>query len=479
MKFLLNILFALILLTGINSCTKKFEEINTDPNRLSSISPGTLLTPIIYEMGAFNMQSGADGFTFGVMQVNLPFPSPSGGVHRYDISENAGAGIWNTSYRWLTNVRETYDISVKLNDPNYQAVAMTLKAWIYGNLTDCFGDVPMTEAGRGDEGILRPKFNTQKEVYTEIIAQLDSANKLFNVTRPMTFGTEILYGNNVTKWKKFCNSLRMRSLLRVIKRSEMNSLPLLTAMIADPVTYPVFTSNSDGAILNLSGISPYLSPWGRAIDFTTFRAASTFFVDNLNAFSDPRLPRFATLARPSTGTGTIGYKGIPSGYDGNGSAYNYIPSNMNIALVTAPMTVPLMPYAEVEFIKAEVAFLNSNTTAAKTAYEAGVKASVEQWGAVMPATYFTNTAAAFNNTLERIMLQKYYALFFADYQQWFERRRTGFPVLPTQPSMLNNQILPKRFFYPIAVRSTNTTNYQKAVQNMGGDNINIKVWWEN
>ena len=138
-----------------------------------------------------------------------------------------------------------------------------------------------------------------------------------------------------------------------------------------------------------------------------------------------------------------------------------------------------MPYAEVEFIKAEVAFLNNNMTAAKTAYEAGVKASIEQWGAVMPVTYFANTAAAFNNTLERIMLQKYYALFFADYQQWFERRRTGFPVLPTQPSMVNNQRLPSRFFYPIAVRSTNTTNYQSAIQRMGGDNLNIKVWWEN
>ena len=479
MKFLLNIVAAVVLLAGLNGCTKDFEEINSDPNRLNSISPGTLLTPIIYEMASYNMNSGADGFTFGVMQVSLPFPSPSGGVHRYDISENAGAGIWNTSYRWLTNVKETYDISVKLNDPNYQAIAMTLKAWIYGNLTDCFGDIPMEEAGRGDEGILRPKFNTQKEVYTTIIADLDSANKLFNVARPMTFGTEILYGNNVTKWKKFCNSLRMRSLLRVSKRAEMNSLVLLNNMIANPTLYPVFTSNSDGAVLSLSGISPYLSPWGRAIDFTTFRAASSFFIDNLNAFTDPRLPRFATQARPSTGTGTIGYRGIPSGYDGNGSAFNYIPSNMNIALVTAPMTVPLMPFAEVEFIKAEVAFLNNNMPTAKIAYEAGVKASIEQWGAVMPATYFANTAAAFNNSLERIMLQKYYSLFFTDYQQWFERRRTGFPVLPTQPSMVNNQILPSRFFYPIAVRSTNTTNYQSAVQRMGGDNLNIKVWWEN
>lgn len=96
----------------------------------------------------------------------------------------------------------------------------------------------------------------------------------------------------------------------------------------------------------------------------------------------------------------------------------------------------------------------------------------------MPTTYFSNTAAAFDGTLERIMLQKYVSLFFVDYQQWFEYRRTGFPKLPTADGMENNKIVPVRFMYPINVRSTNTANYQKAVQEMGGDNFNIKGWWE-
>ncbi|HSN62081.1 MAG TPA: SusD/RagB family nutrient-binding outer membrane lipoprotein, partial [Ferruginibacter sp.] len=381
-------------------------------------------------------------------------------------------------YRWLTNIKETYTAALAQDDVNYQAIALTLNAWMYANVTDAFGDIPMEEATRGDEGIFRPKFNTQQEVYTKLISSLDSANKLFNTTLPMKFGTEILYANNVGKWKKFCNSLRMRLLLRVSKRSEMNSLAELNRMISNPTIYPVFTSNTEGAVLSLTGISPYMSPWGRAIDFTTFRAAGEFFVNNLNNFNDPRLPKFCTEARPVSGTGTLGYKGIPSGYDGNGATFNFIPSNMNIALVTAPMNIPIMPYAEVEFIKAEVALLSSNAAATKTAYEKGVKASIEQWGAVMPATYFTNPLAAFDGTMERIMLQKYYALFFVDYQQWFERRRTGLPVLPVGPGMLNNQQLPSRYYYPVAIRSTNTTNYQQAVQIMGGDDVNVKVWWQ-
>ncbi|KAF0240825.1 MAG: hypothetical protein FD183_924 [Chitinophagaceae bacterium] len=459
------------------SCTKNFEAINTDPNRVNKISPGTLLNPILYEVSSFNMRK-ADDFTFNLMQDALPFPSVSGGVHRYDITETAGNSTWTTYYRWLTNVKEMYTASIEQKDPNYQAIAMTLNAMIYANLTDCFGDIPMEEAGRGDEGIFRLKFTTQKIVYEKIIADLDSANNLYNTSRTMIYGTELLYSNNVSNWKRFTNSLQMRILLRLTKRTEMGTLAKLRALIDNPTKYPVFTSNDQAAVVKLSGITPFVSPWGRAIDFTTFRAAGLFFTDNLNDFNDPRRARLLTQARNKAGTTNIGYKGIPSGYGGSDSQFDYIPSNMNIALVTAPMTVVLMSYAEVEMIKAEVEFRNSNAVAAKAAYEKGVKASVEQWGAVMPTDYFTNTKAAYNGTLERIMLQKYYALYFTDFQQWFEYRRTGFPVVPIAAGMLNNKIMPVRYRYPPAVQSTNTTNYDQAVSAMGGDNINIKVWWE-
>jgi hypothetical protein len=478
--FILGISFVVM------SCTKDFDAINTDPNRIDQISPGTLLNPIIYTVAGYNMQR-CDDITFNLMQVALPFPSASGGLHRYDISENAGNGTWNTYYLWLNNVREMYNASVKADDKNYQAIALTLNAWIYSNLTDCFGDVPMTEASKAEEGILYPKFDAQKDIYTTLLANLDSANNLYNTSKSMLFGTEILYSNNVTKWKKFTNSLRMRLLLRLQKRAEVDSYTQLKLMISNPSKYPVFSSNDEGAVLKLTGITPLTSPWGRPIDFTTFRAVGKFFLDSLNAFNDPRRAKFATQARNASGTGNIGYVGIPSGYAGSESQFNYIPSNVNVALVTAssssltPMSVVLMPYAEVEFIKAEVEFQQGNHVAAKTAYEKGVKAAIEQWGAVMPADYFTNVtyteATAYNNTLQRILLQKYYALFFVDYQAWFEYRRTGYPVLPVNAGVAGKQ-MPTRFKYPINIRSMNPENYKKAVSAMGGDENTTKVWWE-
>lgn len=118
-------------------------------------------------------------------------------------------------------------------------MALTLHAWIYSNLTDCFGDVPMTKATKGDEGILHPKFDSQKDIYTALLNNLDSANNMYIVTRTMIYGTGILYGNNVTKWKKFTNSLRMRLLLRVCKKPEINAMAQIRAMVDNPTKYPV------------------------------------------------------------------------------------------------------------------------------------------------------------------------------------------------------------------------------------------------
>jgi hypothetical protein len=459
------------------SCTKSFEETNTDPNRIDQISPGTLLNPIIYEMSSANMRR-ADDITFNLMQVMLPYPSVSGGVHRYDLSDNIGNGHWNTSYRWITNVKEMYQAALKAQDVNYQAIALTLNAWIYSNLTDCFGDVPMEEAGRGDERIFQPKFNKQEEIYPVLLAQLDSANRLFNTSKAMIYGTDILFTNNVTRWRKFCNSLHLRLLLRLSKRTELDVFTKLRAMVDNPTTFPIFTSNAEAAVLSLSGITPQSSPWGRPVDFTTFRAMSRFFLDSLNAFNDPRRAKFSSQAKNAAGTSNIGYKGIPSGYAGSESQFDYIPSNGLQALVTGPMIIPILPYAEVEFIKAELELHYANAAAAKTAYEKGVKAAIEQWGATMPADYFTNVNAAYNGTLQRIMLQKYYALYFTDFQQWFEYRRTGLPVLPPGDGMGNNKKMPSRFEYPLPVRTNNPVNYQEAVGWMGGDDINGKVWWE-
>ena len=76
------------------------------------------------------------------------------------------------------------------------------------------------------------------------------------------------------------------------------------------------------------------------------------------------------------------------------------------------------------------------------------------------------------------MTQKTIALWNVDYQGWFNCRRTGLPALEPGPDSLNGDLYPVRFLYPSSEQTLNRTNYQAAVGAMGGDNINVKGWWE-
>ncbi len=80
--------------------------------------------------------------------------------------------------------------------------------------------------------------------------------------------------------------------------------------------------------------------------------------------------------------------------------------------------------------------------------------------------------------LERIHLQKYYAYFFVDYQSWFEKRRTGYPVLPRGNGIPAENKFPSRVPYPTYLQSLNPENLAAAQTAMGGDNSDVKVWWD-
>ncbi|WP_172276508.1 SusD/RagB family nutrient-binding outer membrane lipoprotein [Chryseobacterium sp. LAM-KRS1] len=481
-KLLLNIL----LISGIGliplSCSRSLDEVNIDESRISDPVAAKLLVPIQYNMASVNYMRAND-FTFDIMQVSLDFPNEGNSLSRYYLTENTGAGFWNNSYKWLKQVKDLKEAAIVEKDQNYQAIAMVLNAWIYSNLTDTYGDIPFTEASRLDDGISQPKFDKQKDIYIRLLDDLKAANALFITNKPLT-GNDLFYkaesdANGIINWKKFCNSLSLRLLTRILKKNgEVNVHQRIQEIVNDPATYPLFQNNNETAKLNITGVSPLLPPIARPQDFTTGRAASEFFVETLKANNDPRLAMFFGQAKDIASQQNIGYKGAPSGY-AYGTIFSYQPSNMNQNLAKAPLNILIYPYAELQFILSELANKGIIQGNAQTFYENGVKAAIEQWGAVVPANYFANPNVAYNGNIDRIMLQKYIALFFVDQQQWFEKRRTGFPVLPNNGGLLNNGNLPQRLMYPPNPKVLNTTNYQAAVQQMGGDNINIKTWWNN
>ena len=493
MKLPLNIvLFTGILISSLVSCTDKFESLNTDPNRPKDVTPGVLLGQMQYRI-VNNTITASRNFTHELMQVDAPRSSTSGqGLHRYVVQP--GEAVWSGFYDRLTDVDDIYSIADNLKENNYKAIALVYKSWAYSILTDLYGDVPYSQAIKAQEGNFAPAFDKQKDIYIKILKDLETANTLFDDTKALTYGGDMVYNANaltsgknsgIQRWKKFANSLRLRLLLRISKRDgEINVNQQINSILSDPTANPVFASNLDDAIFKYPGTFPYFNPYynARTLDWRDGTYFTKFFFNKLNASNDPRR---AIWAIPVTVNGLSVFQGIDSGYPTNLEYVVGRNSSYTDALKTLPQVGVMMTYAEVEFIKAELSLKGFNTgKTPKAHYETGITASIVQWGATVPANFLSQSeilykdAATREAQLEQIMLQKYYAFFFVDYQSWFEKRRTGYPVLPRGTGIPAENIFPSRVPYPTYLQSLNSTNLQSAVTSMGGDLSTIKVWWE-
>ena len=152
-----------------------------------------------------------------------------------------------------------------------------------------------------------------------------------------------------------------------------------------------------------------------------------------------------------------------------------------------PLMGNIMNYSELQFILAEAAAKGWIAGDAATYYKNGVQAGITFWiptYAVPIDTYLTgaditwDNAAPLDEKMEMIHVQKYYSMFYTDFEQWFEYRRTGHPVLPKGNGLRNNGIMPARLQYPVYVQSANPDSYKAAVAAQGADEISTQVWWQ-
>jgi len=475
------------------ACKKNFEDINTDPNRPKEVTPGVMLAQLEYKMVNASM-TASKSFTHELMQVTSPRYSTSGGLHRYVITPSSNNGIWTSFYGAMNDVQDMYNIADRINEPNYKAIALVYKSWGYSILTDCFGDVPFSEATKATQGIVKPKFDVQKDIYIQILKDLETANSLFVTKNGLTFDGDIVYTANksadvkimgMAKWQKFCNSLRLRLLLRILKRDgEVNVAEQINMILSNPAKYPLFSSTDDDAIFKYPGTYPFYNPYynARDLDWRQGDYFTLFFMNKMNSDGDPRRAAWATQV---TINGAQVYQGIRSGYESSLEYATDANSSYNDRLKTLPQLGIMMTYAELQFIKSELALKGFNTgSTPQVHYGNGVAASMNQWGVTMPTDYLQRAGVAYDSSastdaqLQQIMLQKYYAFFFNDYQSWFEKRRTGYPILPRGTGIPAENQFPSRCPYPTYLQSINGQNLSIAVNAMGGDKITNKSWWE-
>ena len=503
-----TLLYTCLLLTiGFSSCTKDFTQTNTDPNNIPFALPDQLLAPALVSVMTYNMVRNR-GFNNELMQVTVSQSDADATVFRYDFKDSYSDYLYNGWYSELTNFKDLYAIAgTALNyNRSYMGISLICQSWIYSMLTDTYGDIPFTESNQGKtEGILEPKFDKQKDIYDSIFQYLEAADTLLKTGTGIAAASDPVYNGDVTKWRKFGNTLYLRLLLRISGKAEVKDkvVAKIQEIIANPSTYPLMSSTDDDAVLRWTGQGAYISPFvaTRAQDFRSPSICS-FFIDHLVAWNDPRIniPEWGQNGENRLGIAPVSgnYIGVASGYipgqgESKGSYFYATDQTVSsltppaITMQTDPMTGLIMNYAELQFILAECTVKGWIPGDAAAYYNNGVASGIKYWlpdwnlsvtDYLEAADIQWNENNSLADKMEQIGLQKYYVLLWADLEQWFEYRRTGHPVLPKGPGLKNGGIMPARMKYPIYVHATNPTNYKAAIEEQGPDEISTQVWWQ-
>jgi len=497
------------------ACTDNFEETNTDPNRtiVGEIQASGMFEPLLY-----NSANAWQNYSWFWNNELIQFTAFTGGTtrqeHRYFISDANWQSIWNFYARYANNALHMQELSLEQDDPSLVPISMTLKVLYLSNLTDMFGDIPYSEAflAISEEAIVKPKFDSQEEVYRAMFAELEAANALY-ATRPTFIKPALdgMYGGSMEKWQKFNNSLYLRLLNRVSGRSSMQSGAKMTEILNNPSNYPIFSSNADNATVMFSGNDPYRSEFadtnegnftssGRKLTEQLIKMTVMTNGSGQQTYEDPRLPIIGKK-NPNTGPEADQvWKGTIAGCTETQQSEADRGTSWLNAAVFCRADAPgfFMDYAETQFIFAEAALkglVPGGESMARTYYESAVTASLEKWAplgqySATPVTIAPEDITTFlasdlgswdlaPNKEELIANQKFLALFWVGMEAYHEYRRTGYPELTIgDGAIYNDFILPTRFAYPNTTMATNGENAQEALGRMGGENtMKTPVWW--
>lgn len=468
------------------ACTAGFEDTNKDPYKLNEVPAKTMITPTV-----FNAHWALNTKGWKVCHDLMQYTMQTNGneaIHLYDIRNNDIEYLWTNLYRWANNANEMCRLAEMQSPGNENndalAIGLTLRSWIVFNLTDMFGAVPYTDAFKGlTENNYRPEFDSQESIYNGLLADLKRANSLFSKTN-FTDATDKLYNGNITKWKRFCNSLRVRYLLRASSKLQPIVKKELSEIINNSDIYPIFSSVEDGAILHFD-VAPFHNKFYdvKQSEFSGIKRMCATLVNTMNKLNDPRRPFYMTQNDES-------YVGIPSGVD-QVEIDKWISKSSTISANWQNLDWPfaIMSYSELQFALAEAALsglIPGGVEKSKDYYDTAVKAAFAEINikAETPIAdeavteYMRQNEVQFDGTLKRIMEQKWISLYFVGFESWSEYRRTGLPDYIVPGSAAKQNILPTRFYYPDISKSSNKQQVDAGVVLLGGpDDMTTKLWW--
>jgi SusD/RagB-like outer membrane lipoprotein len=400
---------------------------------------------------------------------------------------SGGWGLYNSA---LEDIQRMIQKGEASSAPNWSAVGRILKSYTFGVMTEAMGDLPYSQALKGDT-VLHPTYDTQQQIYNGLFADLTQASsEIDSSAAAVGFSSgDLMYGGDMAKWRRFANSERLRLAMHLSKADATKAQTEAAAAVAAGV----FESNADNAELVYLGTSPNQNPIyrdahvGNRDDY----GMSKTYVDSLTSWGDPRLPIFAQLP-PGGGT----YNGLPNGLkdgQGTGSLYPLATISRFGALwrETAAAPMDLLTYSEVLFLEAEAAergWIPGGTGAAANFYTAAITASMEQYG--VAASDITNyigqgkvaydaAGATLAGHLQQIAYQKWVSLFMQGTEAWTELRRTQIPTI-VPGCFADFRHTPERLPYDDNEAVLNSVNLDAAVAAQGltqGNDIGSKPLW--
>lgn len=515
---------------GLFSCSD-LDKINTNPNRPTADMYDFSRSQISTILRAGSTYDGAHRFQ-RVKNLHIDLYSqmldevPSGWTNTRNYFTNDGWTIdyWNSVPSWVSSLNTI--INMGKDDPNRVNSIALSKIWrvyVQSQATDLFGVMPFPSY---KTYIANPPYVSVQDQYKEFFAELDEAVKMFDPSKGFLNSYEdMIYGGDMTKWKIFANSLRLRLALRV---SEVD--PALCKTQAEAaISGGVMTSVADDA-----KCPPSNQGWGNDYNYTllfgwgeTQHMTSSFekLVTGIGGIDWPAAvvattkpakvdPRAPVMFDPAS---SGSWKGVPPGLHPDN--VNQQPNKSTEISILGVYTVgpasarklnrkyDLLLYDEVCFLKAEAALRGFAPGNAKTEYTNGVTASFARWGVVGVSDYlasnvkngagtsanFDDASGAGNTQLEKIITQKYISLFpDVSIEAWSDKRRLNLPrfdvpvyrdpaTYATAPSIATDpRSFIKRVRIPASEAVNNTAEYNKGVALMGtgGDRTNTLLWWD-
>jgi Starch-binding associating with outer membrane len=504
-KIFLTVLLTVTLF--FTSCDKDFDEINTSKTDFIALDPVFKLNKAIINL----MEMGDRVQQLQIAYwVTSPFGSSLAGANYNQYTPAFHAfpfGSFNQS-----SVVTTVDIINQTNEDatriNLYNAARIWKAYTFMILTDTYGDVPYTEAGKGyTNQVTRPVYDTQEVIYTDILKELDEASAALDPANTQISG-EILFAGDVAKWKRFGYSLLLRAAMRLQKADPEKA----QTYVAKAVAGGLMQSNADNA--KLLRTPEYVNPIGSEISGNEKANyyAQKEFVELLKTTNDPRigsyLHRFVGALNATQQTAAVRtkdptqVKGIPLGYndvtiastfeaEGVVSMYDYSQFDWQVVFTnTSPQW--FCTYSQTQLLLAEAIVRGWETGDAAVSYSNAIKADLERMAdfgeqAAIPAATITDYVAA--NPLiagdeYKMIGEQYWVVSIPNgFEGWSNFRRTGYPNLTPNPypaSEIPGEFI-RRHVYPDAEYVSNKANVEAAVANQGGaanTKMNGRVWWD-